>query len=170
MTSSRYCLPCRLYLPAHGSHSKLDADWEKSVAAQTRNVGAGVLPVRASAARLGFVHTRAKSRLGFEESNQKACGALLRRTGEDTRPYVCNGNSYPCWLGTAAWSGETAIDSVLAFSSEISSPARMHAAPTPARPPSRSPRKMNDVIQANTGSRVKISAVWVAGVNCCAQA
>ena len=52
----------------------------------SKNVGAGVPPVRASAARLGFVHTRAKSRLGFEESNQPACGALLRRTGEDTRP------------------------------------------------------------------------------------
>src|SRR6185369_7099984 len=58
---------------------------------------------------------------------------------------------YPCWLGTAAWSGETAIDSALAFSSEISSPARMHAAPIPALVPRRSPRKMNEVSQANTG-------------------
>src|SRR6266851_4632711 len=72
--------------------------------------------------------------------------------------------------GTPAWSGQTGRDSTLPFSSEVTTPARINNAPRPARVPSRSPRNKNEVSQANTGSREKINAVCVAGVNCCAQA
>src|SRR6185369_13518336 len=72
-------------------------------------------------------------------------------------------------LDVVSASGMRLGSRALPLSSETRIPPRMRIAPIVPRTPRRSPKRTYEVTAANTGSRAKIRAVWVGGVNCWAQ-